>query len=149
MKFSSILVLSPIMLVCFACVSPIFLCVNPMSDGGRGVDCVCSFENKLQECQFWPQNLMTIFLKHFYWHLCKFFFYFLSKILICRSSGHDHPPPSLIGLRFKRQPTVYHQSLFPVLWLARNIDTGNRKQLCNRRCWMVSIIDRCIMYDKC
>ena len=33
-------------------VSPIFLCVNPMSDGGRGVDCVCSFENKLQECQF-------------------------------------------------------------------------------------------------
>ena len=53
---------------------------------------------------------------------------------------------SYIDVIFKRQPTVYHQFLFYVLWLAKNIATANRRQLWNRRCWLVSIIDRCMIY---
>ena len=79
---------------------------------------------------------MTIFLKHFYWHLCKkFFFDFPSKIQSCRSSGHNQPPPiqsaqfsspSRIGLKLPQNDfslsksinsiTIYKDYFFHVSW---------------------------------
>ena len=62
-----------------------------------GDDCTSYLKNELQQCQFWflwPRNLLTIFLYHFYRHLCKkTFLIFLSKILSCTSSWCNQPPP--------------------------------------------------------